>query len=62
MNLIVKRLNESVANNNRDHILYVQTESGTNIRAEICTKDEVSDYIYILKSDYDIKQVIYFDL
>lgn len=62
MNLVIKRLNESVVKNNRDHILYVQTEDGTNVRAEICSEGEVSNYIYILKSDYDIKQVIYFDL
>jgi len=62
MNLIVKKLDESVVNNNKNHILYVQTEDGINVKAEICTEEEVSSYIYILKSDYDIKQVIFFDL
>ena len=62
MNLIVKRLDESVVNDNRNHILYVQTEDGTNVRAEICTEEEVSNYIYILKSDHNIKQGIFFDL
>jgi|11BtaG_2_1085332.scaffolds.fasta_scaffold11102_4 translation initiation factor IF-1 len=62
MNLIIKRLSDEVESIKGDTLLYVQTEDGTNVRAEICTEAEVSNYIYILKSDYNIKQVIYFDL
>jgi translation initiation factor IF-1 len=62
MNLIIKRLSDEVESIKGDHLLYVQTEDGTNIRAEVCSSDELSNYIYILKSDHDIKQTIYFDL
>lgn len=62
MNLIIKRLSDGVESLNETHILYVQTEDGTNVKAELCSEVEVSNYIYILKSDYNIKQVIYFDL
>ncbi len=62
MNLIIKRLDDAVESIKGDHLLYVQTEDGTNIRAEICSDGELSNYIHILKSDYNIKQVIYFDL
>ena len=62
MNLIIKRLSDEVESINGDHLLYVQTEDGTNIRAEVCSSDELSNYIYILKSDHNIKQTIYFDL
>ena len=62
MNLIIKRLSNEVESLKGDHLLYVQTEDGTNVRAEICSGGELSNYIYIIKSDYDIKQVIYFDL
>lgn len=62
MNLIIKRLNVAVETIEGDHLLYVQTEDGTNIRAEVCSGEELSNYIYILKSDHDIKQTIYFDL
>ena len=62
MNLIIKRLDSAVESIKGDHLLYVQTEDGTNIKAEVCTADDLSNYIYILKSDYNIKQVIYFDL
>jgi translation initiation factor IF-1 len=62
MNLIIKRLSSEVQSLDGNTLMYVQTEGGTNIRAEVCTEQEVSNYIYILKSDYDIKQVIYFDL
>jgi translation initiation factor IF-1 len=62
MNLIIKRLSSEVQSLDGNTLMYVQTEDGTNIRAEVCTEQEVSNYIYILKSDYDIKQVIYFDL
>jgi len=62
MNLIIKRLSSEVQSLDGNTLMYVQTEDGTKIRAEVCTEQEVSNYIYILKSDYDIKQVIYFDL
>jgi hypothetical protein len=62
MNLIIKRLSDEVESIKGDCLLYVQTEDGTNVRAEVCSEGEVSSYIYILKSDYNIKQVIYFDL
>ena len=62
MNLIIKRLSDEVESIKGDCLLYVQTEDGTNVRAEVCKEGEVSSYIYILKSDYNIKQVIYFDL
>ena len=62
MNLIIKRLSDEVESIKGDCLLYVQTEDGTNVRAEVCAESEVSNYIYILKSDYNIKQVIYFDL
>ena len=62
MNLIIKRLSSEVKTLDGNTLMYVQTEDGTNIRAEVCTEQEVSNYIYILKSEYDIKQLIYFDL
>jgi translation initiation factor IF-1 len=62
MNLIIKRLSDEVESIKGDCLIYVQTEDGTNVRAEVCNEGEVSSYIYILKSDYNIKQVIYFDL
>lgn len=62
MNLIIKRLSDEVETLNGDHLLYVQTEDGTNVRAEVCAAGDLSNYIHILKSDYNIKQVIYFDL
>ena len=62
MNLIIKRLSDEVESLNETHILYVQTEDGTNVKAEVCSEADVSNYIYILKSEYNIKQVIYFDL
>ena len=62
MNLIVKRLSDEVESLKGTHILYVQTEDGVNVKAEVCSEAEVSDHIYIFKSDYDIKQVIFFDL
>jgi translation initiation factor IF-1 len=62
MNLIIKRLSSEVETLDGNTLMYVQTEDGTNIRAEVCTEQEVSNYIYILKSEYDIKQLIYFDL
>ena len=62
MNLIIKRLSDEVESLKGDALLYVQTEDGVNIRAEVCSEADVSNYIYILKSDYNIKQVIYFDL
>ena len=62
MNLIIKRLSNEVKSLKGDHLLYVQTEDGVNVKAEVCAAGEVSSYIYILKSDYNIKQVIYFDL
>jgi len=62
MNLIIKRLSDEVESLNETHILYVQTEDGTNVKAEVCSEVDVSNYIYILKSEYNIKQVIYFDL
>ena len=62
MNLIIKRLSAEVETIKGDHLLYVQTEDGTNVKAEVCSSAELSNYIYIIKSDHDIKQVIYFDL
>jgi translation initiation factor IF-1 len=62
MNLIIKRLSTEVKSLKGDHLLYVQTEDGVNVKAEVCAAGELSNYIYILKSDYNIKQVIYFDL
>ena len=62
MNLIIKRLDEEVTSLKGDRLLYVQTEDGVNVKAEVCKEAELADYIYIFKSEYDIKQVIYFDL
>ncbi len=62
MNLIIKRLSDEVESLKGECLLYVQTEDGTNVRAEVCNEVDVSNYIYILKSEYDIKQLIYFDL
>jgi translation initiation factor IF-1 len=62
MNLIIKRLSSEVETLDGNTLMYVQTEDGTNVRAEICSEGEVSSYVHILKSEYDIKQVIYFDL
>ncbi len=62
MNLIIKRLDSAVESISGDHLLYVQTDDGINIKAEVCVDSELSDYIYVLKTDYNIKQVVYFDL
>tara|TARA_R110000803_G_scaffold102741_1_gene170875 strand:+ start:1229 stop:1417 length:189 start_codon:yes stop_codon:yes gene_type:complete len=62
MNLIIKRLDSAVESISGDHLLYVQTDDGINIKAEVCVDSELPDYIYVLKNDYNIKQVVYFDL
>lgn len=63
MNLIVKRLSDEVESLRGSHIIYVQTESGTNVKALISKNEQMlSEQVQTLKSEYDIKQVIYFDL
>ena len=63
MNLIIKRLSDEVESLKGTHIIYVQTEVGTNIKAMISKSGStLSEDVEKLKSEYDIKEVIYFDL
>ena len=63
MNLIIKRLSDEVESLKGTHIIYVQTEVGTNIKAMISKSGStLSEDVEQLKSEYDIKEVIYFDL
>jgi len=62
MNLIIKRLDEEVKSLKGDRLIYVQTEDGINVKAEVCKESELAERIQTFKSEYNIKQVIYFDL
>ena len=62
MRLIIKRISDEVESISADFILYVQTETETSIHAEVCSGEELNHFIRKIKSEYDIKETIYFDL
>lgn len=62
MNLIIKRLSDEVESLKGTHLVYVQTEDGVNVRAYVCDSNNLEEQISTAKSNFDIKQVIYFDL
>lgn len=62
MNLIIKRLSDEVQTLKGTHLVYVQTEDGVNVEAFVCESNNLEEQINTAKSNFDIKQVIYFDL
>lgn len=62
MRLIIKRISDEVESISADFILYVQTETDTSIHARVCSEKELNLHIENIKSEYDIKETIYFDL
>jgi len=62
MNLIIKRLSDEVQTLKGTHLVYVQTEDGVNVKAFVCESNNLEEQINTAKSNFDIKQVIYFDL
>ena len=62
MRLIIKRISDEVESISADFILNVQTETDTSIHARVCSEKELNVHIENIKSEYDIKETIYFDL
>lgn len=62
MRLIIKRISDEVESISADFILYVQTDTETSIHARVCSEKELTIHIESIKSEYDIKETIYFDL
>ena len=59
MKIVIKKLNPLFK---EECIVYVQTENGQNIEAVIGASIEVPIYVEKYKNEYDIENVIYYDL
>ena len=62
MKIIIKRVGGEVESISKEYLVYVTTETGTSIRAEVCDWDELNDLVNQLKQEYPIKETFYFDL
>ena len=62
MKLIIKRISDEVNSIEADFLLYVRTDTDTSIHVEVSNSEELEGVIQSVKSKYDIKETIIFDL